>query len=131
MCVAWVFCFPQRLALGPGLVTGLVRAPSMDVMAGPTSFPLEAPRAGEFRESDTNTNTNTTTNTNTNTNTNTTECTWLRGCNASIQKIIARRGLDDEVICTQAAHLLFCHANKRHTQYCSLLMGSIWIDVEG
>jgi hypothetical protein len=48
-------------------VTGVVRAPSMDVIAGPTSFPLEAPRAGEFRERDNNSNSNTNTSTNTNT----------------------------------------------------------------
>jgi hypothetical protein len=55
----------------------------------------------------------------------------VEGVQCQHSKKLARRGLDDKVIRTQAAHLLLCHTYKRHTQYCSLQMGSIWIDVEG
>ncbi len=62
----------------------------------------------------------------------TTECIWLsRGCNASTQKITVMGGLNDEVLCTQAAHLLSCHSNKCHMQDCSLLMEHLWIEVSG
>ncbi len=64
--------------------------------------------------------------------TTTTECTWLsRGCNASTQKITVMGGLNDEVLRMQAAHLLFQHSNKCHTQDCSLLMERMWIKVSG
>ncbi len=47
----------------------------------------------------------------------TTECIWLsRGCDASTQKITVMGGLNDKVLRTQAAHLLFCHSNECHTQ---------------
>ncbi len=60
----------------------------------------------------------------------TTECIWLsRGCNASTQKITVMGGLNDEVLRTQAAHLLFCPSNECHTQDCSLLMEHLWIEV--
>ena len=60
----------------------------------------------------------------------TTECIWLsRGCNASTQKITVMGDLNDEVLRTQAAHLLFCHSNECHTQDCSLLMERLWIEV--
>ena len=60
----------------------------------------------------------------------TTECIWLsRGCNASTQKITVMGDLNDEVLRTQAAHLLFCHSNECHTQDCSLLMERLWIKV--
>ncbi len=61
----------------------------------------------------------------------TTECIWLsRGCNASTQKItVMVGGLNDEVLRTRAAHLLFCHSNECHTQDCSLLMECLWIEV--
>ena len=62
----------------------------------------------------------------------TTECIWLSmGCNASTQKITVMGGLNDEVLRTQAAHLLFCHSNKCNTQDCSLLMEHLWIEVSG
>ena len=62
----------------------------------------------------------------------TTECIWLsRGCNASTKKNTVMGGLNDEVLCTQAAHLLFCHSNECHTQDCSLLMERLWIEVSG
>ncbi len=64
--------------------------------------------------------------------TTTNECTWLsRGYNASSQKITAMGGLNDEVLRKQAAHLLFCHSNKCHTQDCSLLMERLWIEISG
>jgi hypothetical protein len=64
--------------------------------------------------------------------TTTTECIWLsRGCIASTQKITVMGGLNDEVLRTQAAHLLFCHSNECHTQDCSLLMERLWIKVSG
>ncbi len=60
----------------------------------------------------------------------TTECIWLsRGCNASTHKITEMGGLNDKVLRTQAAHLLFCHSNECHTQDCSLLMERLWIEV--
>ncbi len=60
----------------------------------------------------------------------TTECICLsRGCDASTQKITVMGGLNDEVLRTQAAHLLFCHSNECHTQDCSLLMERLWIEV--
>jgi hypothetical protein len=64
--------------------------------------------------------------------TTTTECTWLsRGCDASTEKITVMGGLNDEFLCTQAAHLLFCHSNECHMQDCSLLMERLWIEVSG
>jgi hypothetical protein len=61
-----------------------------------------------------------------------TECTWLsRGCNDSTQKSTAMRGLNDKVLLTQAAHLLFYHSNECHKQDCSLLMERLWINVSG
>ncbi len=62
----------------------------------------------------------------------TTECIRLsRGCNASTQKITLMGGLNDAVLCKQAAHLLFCHSNECHAQDCSLLMERLWIKVSG
>ncbi len=64
--------------------------------------------------------------------TTTTECIWLsRGCDASTQKITVMGGLNDKVLRTQTAHLLFRHSNECHSQDCSLLMERLWIEVSG
>ena len=62
----------------------------------------------------------------------TTECIWLsKGCNASTQKITVMGGLNDKVLRTQTAYLLFRYSNECHSQDCSLLMERLWIEVSG